>query len=163
VYTATPNFSKIRVVLEIIHPGRRPPNHASALCTSCGIPNKYDFVIVHQSFACKSHTLFVAVCIGRVNIQFGKWSHHSERPVWPSRFAHLHYDTLQKCSPHPTPPLYTTYPNTQFSREGRSSQHHNCVTMCSDGKPNRITADGCLGHMDWFPGPLRKFPSSSIK
>jgi len=30
---------------------------------SRGTPNKYDFVIIHQSFACKSHTLYMLLCV----------------------------------------------------------------------------------------------------
>jgi hypothetical protein len=39
------------------------------------------------------------VSIGRGNMQPGKWSHNSERNMWPSRFVHLHHDTLQECNP----------------------------------------------------------------
>jgi len=128
-----------------------------------GTSNKYDFVIIHESFACKSHTLYLLLCVS-----VGLTYNSGNDPIILRGLcdqAGLPTCTMTPCrSADPTPPRHCTpHTRTRSSHErgGPASQH--CVTMCSDGKPNRITADGCLGHMDWFPGPLRKFPSSSIK
>lgn len=134
---------------------------------SCGTPNKYDFVIIHQSFACKSHTLYLLLCVS-----VGLTYNSGNDPIILRGLcdqAGLPTCTMTPCrSAVPTPPhpaiVHHIPEHAVLTRgEVQPASQHCVVTMCSDGKPNRITADGCLGHMDWFPGPLRKFPSSSIK
>jgi len=118
--------------LEITHPGRRPPNHASPLCTKALAHRTSTTLLSSTKASRKSHTLHLLLCVS-----VGLTYNSGNDPIILRGLcdqAGLPTCTMTPCrSADPTPPhpaIVHHIPEHAVLTRGEV-QHHNTVLQCA--------------------------------